>query len=82
MNELTNDDFAIPAFLLKTGPARQAEELATFKGAIQNGEMDWIVADYPVDKACSPGKCLGVLAARFFTRITKRISTGGARRAQ
>ncbi|HKB58538.1 MAG TPA: hypothetical protein VKC56_00690 [Gallionellaceae bacterium] len=66
MNELTNDDVSIPAFLRKTGPARQAEELEAFKCAIRSGGVEWIVADYAVDKACSPGKCLGVLAARLF----------------
>jgi hypothetical protein len=82
LNELMNDDCVIPAFLRNTASRRQAEELEAFKCAIRNGDMDWIVADYPVDKACSPGKCLGALAARLFARMTKRGSINRPRRVQ
>ena len=46
MGELENDDYVIPAFLLKVSPKHVEVE-----PEFQEGDNNWIQSDYPEDRA-------------------------------
>jgi hypothetical protein len=69
MDELNMDDLSIPTFLLKSAPRPQADALDAFRNAIRVGDVTWIDADYPADRACTAKDCLGALRARLYRRI-------------